>query len=275
MPFVTLDDGTRLAYRVDGAEGAPTLVLVNSLGSDIRMWEPGVAELGCYFRVVRYDTRGHGRSDAPPGPYSIERLGRDLLELLDHLQMARAHVCGVSLGGLTVQWIAAHHPERVERAVLANTAARIGTETGWEARIEAVRAGGMAAVREAVVARFLCAGFRARRPDIARAIGDMLEATSPAGYIGACAALRDADLGAIVSSIRVPTLIVAGEADEATPPSRAEELHAAIAESALVVLPGAGHLSNVEQPSAFNQCLLAFLAHNQAAAFEPPTEGER
>jgi 3-oxoadipate enol-lactonase len=189
---------------------------------------------------------------------TIERLGRDLLALLDYLGIARAHVCGLSLGGMTALWLAAHHPERVGRAVFANTAARIGTAATWDARIAAVRGGGMAAVRDAVVARFFSEGFRARRPDVARAFGDMLEATRPDGYVAACAALRDADLRAVVPAIRAPALIVAGALDEATPPAQSEELHTAIGGSEMVALDAA-HLSNVEQPEAFSARLLLFL----------------
>jgi len=267
MEYVTLDDGTRLAYRLDGPVGAPALALVNSLGADLRMWEPQIGALSRRFRVVRYDTRGHGQSDAPHGPYSIDRLGRDLLALLDQLHLAPAPIrlCGLSLGGLTAQWLAAHYPERVGRVVLANTAARIGAAASWDTRIDAVRAGGMVAVREAVVARFLSAAFRASHPEDARAIGDMLEATHPAGYIGACAALRAADLRAIVPLIRAPALILAGALDEATPPSQSRELHAAIAGSELVVLNHAAHLSNVEQPEAFNAQALRFLGDHEGS----------
>jgi 3-oxoadipate enol-lactonase len=252
-------DGVRLAYRQDGPDQAPPLVLVNSLGTDLRMWDPQVALLSCSLRVVRYDCRGHGRSGLSNTPVTIARLGRDLLALFDQLAIERAHICGLSLGGMIALWLAAEHPERVDRVVFANTAARIGTPATWTARIKAVRAGGMAAVRDAVVARFLSDEFRARQPQVAQAIGDMLEATDPAGYMAACAALRDADLHTLVPKIRVPSLIVAGALDQATPPAQAQELHDAIAGSRLVVLPDAAHLSNVEQPAAFTACLLKFL----------------
>lgn len=252
-------DGVSLAYRLDGIHDAPSVVLLNSLGTDLRMWEPQVAPLGRSLRVVRYDYRGHGSSGLSDQPVTIARLGRDLLALLDQLAIERTHICGLSLGGMIALWLAARHPERVARAVFANTAARIGTAALWDARIDAVRAGGMAAVREAVVARFLSAAFHARHPEQARAIGAMLEATDPVGYSAACAALRDADLRRIVPSIRVPSLVLAGALDEATPPAQSEQLHAAIAGSALVVLPEAAHLSNVEQPEAFTTCLMTFL----------------
>ncbi len=262
--FITSDDGTRLAYRLDGPTRAPALVLVNSLGADLRLWGPQIAALSASFHIVRYDTRGHGRSDAPAGPYTIDRLGLDLLALLDRLDLASAHLCGISLGGLTVQWVAAHRPGRVGHVVLANTASRIGTAEGWQARIDAVRAGGMAAVREAVVTRFLSAGFRAAHPRETHAVGAMLQDTDPTGYMAACAALRDTDLSAVTPSIDRPALIVAGASDEATPPAQSEELRAAIAGSVVQVLPRTGHLSNVEQPAVFNALLLDFLAPGTA-----------
>ncbi len=252
-------DGARLAFRVDGPDHAPPLVFINSLGTDMRMWGVQVSVLGQIFRVVRYDTRGHGQSDAPEGPYTIEQLGRDTLTLLDHLDIEQAHVCGLSLGGMTALWMAVAHPERVSCAVFANTAARIGSVDSWQARIDAVQAGGMAAVREMVLARFLSPSFREQCPDETHAVGDMLEATDPTGYIGACAALRDTDLHPVVGSISVSSLIIAGALDESTPPAQSDELHAVITGSELVMLP-AGHLSNIEQPEQFSDHLLRFLA---------------
>lgn len=266
MDTMSLDDGAHLAYRVDGSGAAPALVFANSLGTDLRMWDAQVEPLCRVLRIVRYDCRGHGGSDLSGEGVTIERLGRDLLALLDHLGIERAHVCGLSLGGLIAQWVAARHPERVGRVVFAHTAARIGTVESWEARIAAVRAGGMDAVREAVVARFLSTEFRARRPEVARAIGAMVAAIKPEGYIAACLALRDADLRPLTGAIRAPALIVAGALDEATPPAQSEELHAAIAASELVILANAAHLSNVEQPETFNAHLLRFLC---ARSVEP------
>lgn len=252
-------DGTRLAFRVDGPEHARPLVFINSLGTDMRMWGLQASVLGQCCRVVRYDTRGHGQSDVPEGPYTIEQLGCDTLALLDHLGIEQAHVCGLSLGGLTALWLVAMHPERVSCAVFASTAARIGSVDSWQERINAVQAGGMAAVREMVLARFLSPRFREHCPDETRAVSDMLEATNPTGYIGACAALRDTDLRPMISVISVPSLIIAGTLDEATPPAQSKELHAAIAKSRLAILP-AGHLSNIEQPEQFSDHLLRFLA---------------
>jgi 3-oxoadipate enol-lactonase len=241
-------DGVRLAYRVDGPATAPALVLSNSLDLDRRMWQPQIAALARRFRVVRYDQRGHGRSSVPAGPYTLDRLGGDLLALVDALQVGRAHICGISLGGLVAQWLAVRHPDRVDRVILANTGARIGTEAGWDDRIRRVHAGGMEAIRDLVVGRFLSAPFRQVHPDIVRWVGDLLVATAPEGYVATCEALRAAGLRGEVGAIRAPTLVMAGGLDESTPGDHSHALHAAIAGSKLVILPDAAHLSNVEQP---------------------------
>ncbi len=252
-------NSARLAYQIEGPDNAPTLVMLNSLGTDMHMWDPQVGQFSQKLRVIRYDCRGHGASQAPPGLYTIEQFGADLLTLLDTLSVERAHICGLSLGGMIALWFAAHHPNRVARAVFANTAARIGTAESWNARINLVSQGGMSAVRDMVLARFLSQGFRQQHPEMTRQIGAMVEAVNPVGYIGACAALRDADLNEEVATIRVPSLIIAGELDEATPPEQAQALRTAIAGSKFVILRGAAHLSNVEQPEAFSTAVLAFL----------------
>lgn len=262
MSTLVVDDGIRLAYQLDGPADAPALLLINSLGTDLRMWEPQVAALASGLRVLRYDSRGHGRSDAPPGPYTLERLGLDTVALLDGLGIERAHVCGLSLGGLVALWLAIHRPGRVGRAVFANTAARIGSHEIWGARIAAVRAGGMAAIRDAVLARFLSAGFRERRPEVAANVSEMLVATPPEGYVGCCAALRDADLHNLVSTIEARSLVIGGELDEATPPAQAEDLHAGIVPSELMVIPGVAHLSNLEAPELFNLRVLELLTRS-------------
>jgi 3-oxoadipate enol-lactonase len=259
MGTLTLDDGLTLRYRLDGAAGAPALVFANSLGTDLHMWHAQVAALGDVLRIVRYDTRGHGGSGVPPGPATLERLGRDLLALLDHLELGRVQLCGLSLGGLTAQWLAAHHPARVGRLVLSNTAARIGSVESWGARIAAVEGGGMEAIADAVLARFFSPAFRAAHPDTVAACGATLRSTAPAGYVACCAALRDADLRPALGAIAAPTLIIAGALDEATPPAQAEEIRAAIPASRLSVLDGVAHLANVEAPGAFSALLRRFL----------------
>ncbi|HEY7567374.1 MAG TPA: 3-oxoadipate enol-lactonase [Gemmatimonadaceae bacterium] len=251
---------TGIAYRVDGPADAPVVVFINSLGTDHRMWDSQLARFSERFRMLRYESNGHGTSDRRQGSVTIERLGRDLLLLLDHLAIEQAHLCGCSLGGMITLWTAACYPARVQRAVVANSGARIGTTEGWDARIAAVRQGGMAAVRGLTLGRFFSERFRSHHAGTVRQIAEILDDVDPEGYVAACQALRDADLRPLVSSIRIPTLIVAGEMDVATPPALAEELHAAIPESELVVIAEAAHLSNIERPDVFNKRVLGFLA---------------
>lgn len=254
-----LSPGLRLRYEVDGPPNAPALVLANSIGTSLGLWDAQVAALAPHLHVIRYDARGHGQSEVPNGDYSLDQLGTDLVCLLDELRLASAHVCGISLGGLTAQWVALTHPERVQRLVLANTAARIGTAEGWTARIDLVRSGGMAAVHEVALARFFSARLRAENMEVVDRVGAMLDATSVMGYVGCCAALRDADLRDVVHSIRASTLVIAGGLDVSTPVSDAEYLKARIPTSDLVVLEQAGHLSNLEMPEVFSQEVLTFL----------------
>ena len=259
-------DGVCLNYCLDGPQDAPPLVFSNSLGTDLRMWEPQLATLAARFRLIRYDSRGHGRSDAPTGPYSLDRLERDLLVLLDTLGIERAHLCGLSLGGMVAQWVAIHHPKRVQRLVLANTAARIGSEASWAERIQAVQAGGMGAVRDVVVDRFLSAAFRGSHPEVTQWVASMVEATSPQGYIATCTALRDADLRPLMGRIQAPTLILSGARDQSTPSEQSRELHASITGSRLLIFDDAAHLSNVEQPEAFNAAVAQFLGDSSSDA---------
>ena len=260
LPPTLLLGATRLAYRVDGPPDAPPLIFVNSLGADLRMWDAQARSLAGRFRVVRYDARGHGGSDVSLEPVTLDRLGADLVALLDALGIERADVCGLSLGGLTAMWLAARHPGRVRRAVLANTAARIGSDESWSARIAGVRAGGMAGVVDAIVGRFLSGPFRAANPEATRAVEAMVLGTDPAGYVAASEALRAADLRAEVPSIRVRCLVVGSELDVSTPPSQAEELHAMIPGSELVILSRTAHLSSVERAVELTGHLQRFLS---------------
>lgn len=259
MSSLVVDDGTRITYRLDGPADGPVLLFINSLGTDLGMWNPQVEALGSRVRMVRYDSRGHGLSDAPPGPYTVERLALDALMLLDALDIERANLCGLSLGGLVALWLAIHKPARVGRTVFANTAARIGSDETWRSRIQAVQSGGMAAIRDAVLARFLSADFREQHPDVTESVGRMLLATPPEGYVGCCAALRDADLRNLVSTVDAPSLVIGGELDEATPPAQAEDLHAGIVPSQLMVIPRVAHLSNLEAPELFSRRVLEHL----------------
>lgn len=254
-----LSDGCNMAYRVDGPEDAPPLVLLNSLGTNLHMWDAQAVSLSRTLRVIRFDNRGHGDSEVPTGACTIEQYGNDVLTLLDILNIERAHICGLSLGGVIAQWLAVYQPERVLSVTLANTAARIGSEQIWDARVELVQSGGIAAVREAVLSRFLSEGYRLDHPESTQYINDMLLTTSQAGYIAACLSLRTEDLRPHISKIQVPTLILSGELDESTPPVQAQELATAIPGSQLYIFPETAHLSNVERPEEFSTRLLEFI----------------
>ncbi len=257
MTFADLP-GARLHYRVDGPADAPVLILSNSLGTDLGMWALQMDALSREFRVLRYDTRGHGQSTVTPGPYAIEGLGRDVLALADHLGIKRFDFCGLSMGGMTGMWLGINAPMRVRRLVLANTAAQIAPPELWNARIEKVATSGMASISEAVLARWFTTGFLAREQAAVAAMKSMIEATPAAGYIACCAAVRDMDLRADIARIIAPTLVLAGTHDLATPPANAAYLAAQVAGARMLELD-AGHLSNIEQAAGFTAALLTHL----------------
>jgi 3-oxoadipate enol-lactonase len=258
--FVQLADG-ELHYQLDGPEGAPVLVLSNSLGTDLHMWDTQVAVFAEHFQVLRFDTRGHGKSLVTEGPYSIEQLGQDVLALLDALHIERAHFCGLSMGGLIGQWLGIHAGERLKRLVVCNTAAKIGTPEVWNPRIEMVLRDGpaaMVALRDASIARWFTADFAEANPGQAKLITDMLAATSPQGYAANCGAVRDADFREQLSSIKAPTLVVAGTEDAVTPPSGGHFIQAHV-QGAEYAEFYAAHLSNVQAGGAFSDRVLEFL----------------
>jgi 3-oxoadipate enol-lactonase len=263
MPFLDVPD-LRAYYQWDGREDAPVLVLSHSLGTDVSMWDPQVPALAARFRVLRYDTRGHGRSAVTPGPYSIDQLAKDVLALLDGLDVSRAAFCGLSMGGLVGMWLGAHAHARVERLVLCNTAAKIGTAQSWNERIETVRDQGMAGISVSVVERWLSAELRTRAPEVAARARALLERTAPEGYLACATAIRDADERGDLRAIPVPTLVVAGSRDPATPPADGRLLAEGIAGAEYVELPAA-HLSNLEAPEAFTSAVVAFLTRVRSA----------
>lgn len=256
--WCTTDDGCRLAFTLTGPEAGPTLVLSNSLGTDRGLWEGQIARLSRHHRILTYDTRGHGASDAPVGPYSIERLGRDVLALMDHVGVARADVCGISIGGLTALWLGVHAPDRVRRLVLANTGARIGSVESWTGRMRVVKSGGPHAIAEATMARWFTGGFRAAHPAVVARVRTAFESTPATGYLGCCAALRDADLRAVAARVVAPVLVITGTHDPATPPADGAWLAATIPGATLVELDAA-HLSNLERADAFTEAVRTFL----------------
>lgn len=249
------------SHRVDGPPGAPVLVLSNSLGASSAMWDAQVPLLTTRFRVVRYEQRGHGGTTAPaPGPYTIAELGTDLVELLDHLGVERAAICGVSLGGMVALWVAVHHPQRVEGLVLACTAAELGPPESWAERAASVRAASPSVLTQTLVGRWFTPGFVQRRPEVAGAVAAMLAADDPEGYAGCCEAIGAMDQRPDLGQVAAPTLVIAGADDPVTPPARALELQAGIPGASLVVLAGASHLANIEQPAAFTQAVVDHLA---------------
>ena len=237
------------------------LLLSNSLGTDLHMWDGQMAAFTQHFRVLRYDTRGHGQSLVTAGVYSIEQNGRDVLALLDALEIAQVCFCGLSMGGLIGQWLAINAPERLQRLVLCNTAAKIGTADGWSQRIETVLRDGPAAMlvlRDASIARWFTPAFAAAEPAKVEPVVGMLATTSPQGYAANCAAVRDADLREQLASIVAPTLIVCGSQDGVTTVADGLFMRERIAGAELLELPAA-HLSNVEAGEAFSRPVLAFL----------------
>lgn len=257
MPYMTTGDGI-IHYRFEGPAGAPVLLLSNSLGTTLDMWEPQIDAFSQHFRVLRYDTRGHGGSSAPPGPYSIAQLGGDVVSLLDHLGLASVHMCGLSMGGITAMWLALHHPGRIDRLVLCNTAAYIGPPSNWTERAERVLREGMAPIAAAVVARWLTPDHALAHPGQVDMLQGMLLASLPEAYAANCLAVRDSDLRRQVASIRAPTLVIAGSGDKPTPPADGRFLAAAIPDCRYVELEAA-HLSNQEQPAQFNAAVLDFI----------------
>jgi 3-oxoadipate enol-lactonase len=257
---VQLAEG-ELNYRLEGPPGAPVLVLSNSLGTDLHMWDAQVAAFTEHFQVLRYDTRGHGGSLVSEGPYTIAQLGQDVLALLDALDLDRVHFCGLSMGGLIGQWLGIHAGARLHKLVVCNTAAKIAGPDVWNPRIETVLRDGpaaMVALRDASIARWFTPEFAAAHADQAQRITDMLAATSPEGYAANCAAVRDADFREQLSAIEVPLLVIAGTEDPVTPPAGGHFIQAQVQGAEYTGLHAA-HLSNVEAGEAFSQRVIEFL----------------
>lgn len=244
---------------VSGRADAPAVVLSNSLGSTHRMWDAQLADLEQRFRVVRYDTRGHGASPAPDGPYGIDDLADDLVALLDRLGIAKAHLVGLSLGGMTVMRVAIRNPERVQRLALLCTGAQLPPASAWTERAALVRAQGSASVAAAVVQRWFTPAYLEANPGVRSAHEQMIAATSAEGYAACCEAIAELDLREQLSTITAPTLAIAGADDPATPPAKLEEIVARIPGARLLTVPQAAHLANAEQPATITPALIEHL----------------
>lgn len=257
MPIETIA-GEPFNIRFDGPAEAPVLMLSNSLGTNLSMWDPQIPEWSKHFRVLRYDSRGHGLSVATDISFGIDRLGRDAIAILDHFGIGKAHWCGVSKGGMVGQWLATNARERMGRLVLANTAAYMGPAELWNGRIETVRGKGMAAIVEGTLARWFSPGFRESDAATVAKVSEMLTTTPAIGYATCCAAIRDMDQRETIRSIANPVLVVIGKVDPATPPAAGHLIADAIAGSRMIELDAA-HLSNLEQPEAFTGAVRDFL----------------
>ena len=246
-------------YRVDGDNGKkPWLLFCNSLGTDLRMWDPQVDILSSDFRILRYDRRGHGRSTTPSTPFTIADLGNDVVALLDALNIEKTNFCGLSIGGLTGQWLAIHASQRLHRIVVCATAAKIGTMESWTARIEAVRKDGLQPLASATAERWFSPAFRVSNPAIVDAVLKSFGDTSEDGYVGCCAALATADLRADLAHIRHPLLAISGDRDPVCPPADLQALAVGASFGRHVSLPGR-HIINIEAANSFNKVVRSFL----------------
>lgn len=257
MPIAHSNQAT-IFYTTDGDPALPGLILSNSLGTDHTMWQAQAEALSPYFHVIRYDTRGHGRSGSPPGPYRMAQLGCDVIAVLDALGMDKVHFCGISMGGATGQWMGLHASGRIDKLVIANSAAKIGTSDGWLSRAATVRTSGLDAIADGAGARWFTPAFIAQHAGQVASLVAGLRACNAEGYASCCEALAEADYRDEIHAIPNPTLIIAGRDDPVTTEADAQFLQQRIAGARIAVLP-ASHISNIEAEAAFTQTLVDFL----------------
>jgi 3-oxoadipate enol-lactonase len=258
-------NGIAITYQLEGPASGPVVTLSHSLAANLSMWDPQARTLASGYRVLRYDTRGHGGTDAPEGPYTLEQLAEDARALLQALGIARTHFIGLSMGGFIGQALALKHPGMLQSLVLCDTTSRVPPEArpNWDERIRVAETRGMEPHVEPTIGRWFTAPFRERHAAVVDPVRGMIRGTNPRGYIGCCHAIAALDLTDRLGAITVPTLILVGEDDPATPVAASRTIHERIQGSELVILKSASHLSNLEQPEAFNRAVTAFLArHN-------------
>jgi 3-oxoadipate enol-lactonase len=247
-------------HRFDGPEDAPVLLLSNSLGTTHAMWDPQLDALTEHFCVLRYDRRGHGKSDVPPGPYSIAEMGLDVIELLDGLELERVSYCGLSIGGMDAMWNAANAPERIDRLALCCTSPHMPPRELWDERAGAARADGVEPLADATMERWFSPEFREREPETISRIREMVASTPAEGYAGCCEAIRDWDFRPELGRIGAPTLVISGQDDPSTPPEHGRLIADGIPGARFVVLPSpTQHLANIERPADFTAALLGHL----------------
>jgi len=257
MPTFTLND-IALHYQTFGNTDKPALIFSNSLGTNLSMWQQQLDYFKAHFFVICYDTRGHGSSSAPQGPYTLEQLGLDVIHLLDHLKIQTASFCGISMGGLTGQWLAIHYPERFNHVVVCNTAAKIGQEQAWLERASLVREQGLKPIAATAASRWFTEPFIQSQTAIVKRLSNDLAAGSSEGYASCCEALAKADLRDQLKEIKVPVLIIAGTADPVTTVEDAEFMLERIPNAQLAKI-NASHISNIEQPEIFKQIISDFI----------------
>ncbi|ENW91010.1 MULTISPECIES: 3-oxoadipate enol-lactonase [Acinetobacter] len=257
MPTFTSQDA-EINYQTFGDATKPALVFSNSLGTNFKMWQPQIDHFQQDFFVICYDTRGHGASSAPQGPYTLDQLGQDVVNLLDHLNIEKAAFCGISMGGLTGQWLAINKPERFSHVVVCNTAAKIGQEQAWNERAALVREQGLAPIASTAAGRWFTEPFIQSNAATVATLSNDLGAGSPEGYASCCEALAKADVREQLKDIQVPVFIVAGQQDPVTTVADGEFMQQRIANAELFEI-NASHISNIEQPEAFNQAVQAFI----------------
>ncbi len=255
-------NGISINYALEGPASAPVVTLSHSLATNLSMWDPQIPALASRYRVLRYDTRGHGGTDAPEGVYSLEQLAEDARALLLALGIARTHFVGLSMGGFIGQILALEYPRMLQSLVLCDTTSRgpADAKPVWDERIQVAQSQGMEPHVEPTIGRWFTAPFREQRPDVVNPVRAMIRSTRPAGYIGCCHAITALDLTDRLQAITVPTLVIVGEEDLGTPVAASRTIHERIKGSELVILKSASHLSNVEQPEAFSRAMTTFLA---------------
>jgi 3-oxoadipate enol-lactonase len=258
MPLAHIN-GADINYRWDGNKNLPILILSNSLTTNLQLWEEQVLSFTDHFRVLRYDNRGHGGSSSPEGEYSIDDIGNDILSLMDHVEISRASLCGISLGGMVAMWLGIHAGDRVDKLVVCNTSSDLSPSDPWQERIDTVKTKGMASIVDAGLARFLSEEFREKNSPKIGLLKSMMTTCEISGYTGCCAAVRDMNLTRQLAKINNPTLIIAGELDPSTPVLHSELINQEITGSRLTIIKGVAHLSNIEKPLEFNNAVMDFL----------------
>lgn len=252
--------GVTLNYATFGDSSNPALIFSNSLGTSYHMWQPQIDTLQADYFIICYDTRGHGKSSAPRGPYNLNQLGQDVINLLDHLHLDKVFFCGISMGGITGQWLAINHPDRFHHLMLCNTAAKIGNEIAWTERAKLVREQGLAPIAATAASRWFTEGFISNHPDIVNALSDTLAASSSKGYASCCEALSTADTREQLKDIDVTITVVAGSEDPVTTVADGQYMVDHIPNATLATIE-ASHISNIEQPEVFNQLVRQYLTY--------------